>query len=117
MTKGIITLCGSTRFKQEFDFMNSALTKAEYIVLSVGTFVRDEYHDPNKPETIALKKRLDAIHLEKIAISRCIVVLNKDGYIGESTRHEMDYARSINLPIYFLEGDFAHRSYKELLQF
>lgn len=52
----IITLCGSTRFKAEFERMNRELTLAGHVVISVGVFghaddiplTRDQKHRVEK---------------------------------------------------------------------
>lgn len=98
-----ITLCGSTKFPEAFAEVNSSLTKKLYLVYSVGTFVRKEYHDENNPEAIKLKIELDKLHKQKINRSFAIVVLNKNGYIGTSTKSEIDYARINGKKIYWLE--------------
>lgn len=124
MSRGIITLCGSTQFPEAFQKVNAELTKADYIVLSVGTFERKEYHS-DTPEAKKLKERLDMLHKEKISISRAIVVLNVGKYIGLSTWSEINYAEGLKLSIFFLERDkiddienyyFSHAgNYRDLL--
>jgi hypothetical protein len=104
--KGIITLCGSTKFPEAFKEANAVLTKSDWIVLSIGTVVRQEYHDENNPKALALKERLDRLHKEKIAISQGIVVLNVNGYYGSSTKSEIEYARKLGKAVYWLNPDF-----------
>ncbi len=48
---------------------------------------------------------LDELHKRKIDLADEVLVLNVGGYIGESTRSEIDYARSLNMPIRYLEGE------------
>lgn len=102
--KGIITLCGSTKFPEAFKEANAALTKSDWIVLSIGTVVRKEYHDETNPTAYALKQRLDALHKEKIDLSQAIVVLNVNDYVGTSTQSEIDHARKRGKPIYWLNN-------------
>jgi len=52
-------------------------------------------------ERAELKQRLDTLHLRKIDLADEILVLNQDGYIGESTRREIDYAASLGKPVRF----------------
>ena len=91
MSEGIITLCGSTRFFKLFDEMNYRLTMRDYIVLSIGCHTN---HDSclGVVEIEGAKQMLDRLHKEKISMSDAILVLDKDGYIGESTRSEINYA-------------------------
>ncbi len=86
----IITLCGSTRFKDEFIAANFLHTMMGYIVLSVGWFghADSEIYLPTELE----KTMLDELHFRKIDISDEIFVINKDQYIGYSTRREIAYA-------------------------
>lgn len=84
----IITLCGSTRFKDEFERINKELTLAGNIVISVGCFghAGDVFTDEQKI-------MLDDIHKAKIDLADEIFVINVGGYIGNSTRSEIEYAR------------------------
>ena len=85
----VITLCGSTRFKKEFEEVNKKLTLEGNIVISVGCFGHsgDVFSDEQKI-------MLDDIHKRKIDMADEIFVINKDGYIGSSTRSEIEYAKS-----------------------
>jgi len=46
---------------------------------------------------------LDTLHLRKIDLADEVFVVNKDGYIGDSTRHEIEYAQSKGKPVRYLE--------------
>ena len=88
--KGIITLCGSTRFYETFLEINNKLTAKGYIVLSIGVVKSKAVMlDKSDPE---LEKMLDALHREKILMSDSIFVIDFDGYIGESTKGEIEFA-------------------------
>ena len=84
----IITLCGSTKFKQEFLNVNKWLTLQGNVVISVGLFGQID-NEPISPEEKIL---LDEIHKVKIDLANEIFVINVDGYIGKSTKSEMEYA-------------------------
>lgn len=91
----IITLCGSTRFRKEYEEVNAELTLKGHIVFSVGLFgkeVDDVGKDGNTPLTLYQKNLLDSVHLAKIKLSDEIYVINVDGYIGKSTKREIEYA-------------------------
>lgn len=97
----VITLCGSTRFKEEFLNEQKRLTLAGNIVISVGLFGHagdDEVWNSNT------KEMLDDMHKRKIDMADEIFVINKNGYIGESTRSEIEYARKTNKKINYLEN-------------
>lgn len=99
--KGIITLCGSTRFVKEFEEARLWLTIEDWIVLTVGGFLHGD-KDPNVRELLAgHKEQLDRLHKEKIAMSDYILVLDVNGYIGESTRSEIEYAEKLQKKIYY----------------
>lgn len=94
----IITLCGSSRFKREIELANETLTMQGHIVLAPGVF----HHADNKDLTTEEKIRLDNLHKQKINMSDAIFVVNLDGYIGESTFSEIDWAERMKKEIFFL---------------
>lgn len=55
-------------------------------------------------EQAGLKNILDELHFRKIDLSEEIFVINKNGYIGESTRNEIEYAESLGKPVQYLES-------------
>ena len=83
----VITLCGSTKFKNEFEQKNKELTLAGNIVISVGLFGHS-----GDIITAYQKLMLDDLHKRKIDMADAIYVINKDGYIGRSTLSEIKYA-------------------------
>lgn len=93
----VITLCGSTRFKKEFIEVQKKLTLKGHIVISVGLFGHsgdDEVWDGMEEGTFTkTKEMLDDMHKRKIDMADEIYVINKGGYIGESTRSEIEYAK------------------------
>ena len=97
----VITLCGSTRFKDEFETVQKKLALQGNIVISVGFFS----HWENKDDYILPKTRkmLDDIHKRKIDISDSIFVINVGGYIGEGTKSEIEYALSHGKEVKYLE--------------
>lgn len=93
----VITLCGSARFKQAFREMEMKLTKLGYAVFSLGFFEKSEGIEIT-PEEAQL---FGEIHLKKIDLADEIFVIDVDGYIGESTQQEIDYAKAQNKIIYY----------------
>lgn len=96
----VITLCGSTKFKDEFLKQQKRLTLEGNIVISVGLF---GHSGDGEVWTGNTKEMLDKIHLAKIDMSDGIFVINKDGYIGESTKREIAYAIGIGKDVKYLE--------------
>jgi len=96
----VITLCGSTRFKDAFLEAQKRLTLAGNIVISVGLF---GHSGDEEVWTEGTKEMLDDMHKRKIDMADGIYVINVGGYIGQSTRSEIDYARSKGKAITYLE--------------
>ena len=96
----VITLCGSTRFKDEFLATQKRLTLEGNIVISVGLF---GHSGDNEVWTEGTKAMLDEMHLRKIDMADEIFVINVGGYIGESTRSEIAYAKSQGIGVRYLE--------------
>jgi hypothetical protein len=96
----VVVLCGSTRFKATWRHYEKSLTHDGFIVLSVGDLGTHE--GVNEPIDPALKERLDELHKRKIDMADRVFVLNVDGYIGQSTRSEIEYAEWFEKPIDYL---------------
>ena len=96
----VITLCGSTRYKDEFLAVLENLTLAGNIEMLPGYFGHQEGAIPISE---AVKENLDALHKKKIDMSDIIYVINKDGYIGESTKSEIAYALAHNKEVLYYE--------------
>lgn len=90
-----LTLCGSTRFQEDYEIWNRTLTLKGHVVYSVAVF-REEYAES--------KVVLDLVHLRKIMESDAIVVVGSDDgrtpYLGESTRREVMWAAMLGKTIY-----------------
>jgi hypothetical protein len=97
----VITLCGSTKFRKEFEDVMREETLKGNLVFSVGLFGHSEGMNMSSP----LKKMLDKLHFRKIDMSDEIFVINPNGYIGLSTCDEIYYALSQGKTVRFLEGD------------
>ena len=97
----IITLCGSTKFKDDFIRVQKELTLKGYIVISVGLFGHSGDDEVWKENT---KEMLDDMHKHKIDMADSIYVINKDGYIGDSTKSEIEYAKKHNKEIKYMES-------------
>lgn len=97
----VITLCGSTRFKDKFIETRKKLTLEGNIVLSPEVFGHSGDTEALSEET---KKMLDDLHLAKIDLSSEIYVINVGGYIGESTSREIEYAKSKNKIVKYYEA-------------
>ncbi len=103
----IVTLCGSTRFYEAFQRANYEETMAGNMVFSVGFVVHSakQAHGEDIGCTDEQKAKLDELHLAKIDASDEVLILNCGGYIGPSTRRELDHARALGLVVRFLEPE------------
>jgi hypothetical protein len=95
----VITLCGSTKFREEFMAEQKRLTLEGNIVISVGLFGHSGDTEVWLEET---KTMLDDMHKRKIDMADEIFVINVGGYIGESTKSEIEYAIRTGKPVKYL---------------
>lgn len=104
----VVTLCGSTRFKEQFMDAQKRLTLAGYIVISVGLFGHagdQEVWDGMDEGTLSkTKEMLDDMHKRKIDMADEIYVINVGGYIGDSTRSEIQYAEEHGKPVRYYQN-------------
>lgn len=94
----IITLCGSLNFKDKM------MEVAENLALDGNCVITPVY--PTKDNYSRTDKQLENLkeaHLKKIELSDAIYVINVNGYIGESTKNEIEYAKSLNKEVMYLE--------------
>ena len=96
----IITLCGSIKFKDEFMKVQEKLTLDGNIVLTPNFFsnIKKEEID------LETKKMLYEMHRQKIDMSNEIYVINFGGYIGESTKNEIEYAKTKGKKVSYMES-------------
>ena len=103
----VVTLCGSTRFKEQFMEAQKRLTLEGYIVISVGLFGHagdQEVWDGMDEGTLSkTKEMLDDMHKRKIDMADEIYVINVGGYIGDSTRSEIQYAEAHGKPVRYYQ--------------
>lgn len=98
----VVTLCGSTRFKEEINRANAQLTLQGKIVISLGLFGQTDLPDWDWSTDSTVKIMLDQLHKRKIDLADSIFVVNVDGYIGESTASEIAYARRTHKKVTYL---------------
>lgn len=96
----IITLCGSTRFKDEFIAEKKRLTLEGNIIISVGLF---GHSGDNEVWSESTKEMLDDMHKSKIDLADEIFVINPGGYIGSSTKSEIEYAKKTGKAVKYSE--------------
>jgi hypothetical protein len=101
----IICLCGSTRFISIWNHYRQQLTCAGYIVLAIEVVTTQTRGSDPQHTDPARKNRLDELHKRTIDLADEVLILNVGGYIGLSTRSEINYARRHGKPIRFLEPE------------
>ncbi len=105
MNHKIVTICGSLRFEQ------AMMHAAAMLELRDNCLVIQCVYPPDKTRdlTAAEHARLGELHLRKIEISDAVFIVNVGGYIGESTREEIEYARSLHKEILYLEPPVSEK--------
>lgn len=125
----VVTLCGSTRFRPHFEYVNQLLTLQGVAVFSCGVW--GSVTTSAQPDTVRRtvteqeKAKLDELHLRKIDMSDYIVVIDVGGYVGESTQREIEYALSKGKPVAWWSKDIdlmeptpdTEREYGALVKF
>jgi hypothetical protein len=102
----VVTLCGSMRFAEAFQRLEAELTLAGHVVLRPASL------EPSRELDTEDRARLGRLHLQKVAMADEVLVVNVGGYVGESTRREIEHARSLGVAVRFLEPapvDLQHR--------
>lgn len=102
----VVCLCGSTKFKDVFAKVNFEETMKGHIVLSVGSYMHADKVILRDEE----KEFLDDLHKRKIDLADEIFVINVGGYIGESTRSEIQHAIATGKDVRYLEDPFKQDS-------
>lgn len=101
----IICLCGSTRFIELFAIKTWELEREGFIVLGCTLLPMWYCNTPDHfGEATGTKEQCDELHKRKIDLADEVFVLNVDGYIGESTRSEIEYAAAHGKPVRYLES-------------
>ena len=104
----VITLCGSTKFKEQFIRIQKELTLKGNIVISVGLFGHsgdnEVWENMDEGTLTKTKEMLDDMHKRKIDMADEIFVINVNGYIGDSTKSEIEYAKKHGKKVNYLEN-------------
>lgn len=104
----IITLVGSTRFKEAHEIAMMHLTLLGHIVIPCGLYGHHDSPSGSRhltsdgDEMTETKQRLDALHLRKIEEAHAIFVVNVGGYVGSSTEREIEYAQRYRKKIFWI---------------
>ncbi len=100
MKRKVVTLCGSIRFWNKIQEMSEKLElENEYVVIGIIP------HTMDRDLTEYEKDLLGELHKIKIDLSDSIFVVNVNGYIGESVKNEIEYAKKRGKEIIYLENN------------
>ena len=103
----VVTLCGSTRFREQFMQAQKDLTLQGNIVISVGLYGHagdsEVWENMDEGTLTKTKEMLGDMHKRKIDMSDEIFVINVNGYIGDSTKSEIKYAKETGKIVNYLE--------------
>ena len=93
----IETVCGSIKFSREMmKYRDEQLSNGNWVLIPENMELDAQMND-------TIKAKMDILHKSKIDVADTVLIWNRNGYIGKSTRSELDYAQRINKPVTFLE--------------
>lgn len=92
----IICLCGSMKFKTDFDRVAKEQTLKGRIILTLAFFDGEELESEQRT-------LLQHLHRHKIKMSDEILVINPEGYIGEATQNDIEFALNLGKRVEYLE--------------
>ncbi len=93
----IITVCGSYKFKKEMTEITEKMALKGNCMLTPIELSRSKKEDYTEKEA----SMIDKMHKEKIRLADAILVVNVGGYIGSSTKSEIELAKSLNKEILY----------------
>ncbi len=100
MKRKVVTLCGSVRFWDKIQEVAEKLELEDgYVVIGLTPHVMERNLTANENEL------LGKLHIHKIDLADAIFVINVDGYIGESVKREIAYAKEKRKEILYLENN------------
>jgi len=95
----IMTICGSVRFYDDMLKWACHFSKSGYVIMMPHCFQHDHFHNVSAGQD--QKYMLDLLHFRKIALSEYVFIVDKDGYIGESTSREIRVAKKLGKEILY----------------
>ena len=109
-TVPVVCICGSTRFADEHAIARWMLERTGKHICVMINYLPAWYaeeqgwngHD-HFGEASGTKDALDELHKRKIDLCDWVLVVAPEGYIGSSTRAEIEYAESLGRPVRYVE--------------
>ena len=94
----VITVCGSLKFyKEMMEITEKMELQGNCMLVPIYNPSKANKDDFTEEEALML----DEMHKEKIKLSDAILVVNVNGYIGSSTKSEIEFAKSLNKEIIY----------------
>lgn len=93
----VITVCGSYKYKKEMTEITEKMALKGNCMLTPIELSKPKKEDYTEEEA----KMIDKMHKEKIKLADAILVVDVDGYIGSSTKSEIEYAKSLNKEVLY----------------
>ncbi len=94
----IITVCGSLRFyKEMMEITEKIELEGNLMLVPIYNPARPNKDDFTEEEALML----DKMHKERIKLADAILVVNVNGYIGNSTNKEIEYAKSLDKEVIY----------------
>ncbi len=119
MKPKVITLCGSSKYVDVMAAIGWFLERDEGAI-AIGLHLMPIWYTKGKiPNHLAehegVAEQMDKLHLCKIDLSDEIFVVNRNDYIGESTKKEINHAESKGIPIRWYTSDPIGRKVEEII--
>ena len=107
----IIAVCGSVKFKDEMlEYRDEQMKNGKWVLLPENMDVDIQKIDDQ------VKKEMDKLHFRKIDCADKVLIWNRGGYVGESTKKEYEYAKSHNKDIEFIESIKQETDVKKMIK-
>lgn len=93
----IITVCGSLKYQNEIMKITEEMALQGNCMLSIIYPTKADISSYTKKEI----QLLGQMHKERIKLSDAILVVDIDNYVGNATKSEIEYAKSLNKEIIY----------------
>ena len=105
-SRSVVCLSGSSRFVGQGAVLAWEMEKRGHVAMGMN-LLPDWYPDvqeDHQAESEDVAPILDRVHLRKIELADCLVVMDFNGYIGRSTSVEIAYASGLGKPVHYVGG-------------
>lgn len=104
--KGTVTLCGSTKYFEQCMEINRRMTFQGWVVLMCGSWGHS-YHKNAPNDGNHDYSKVKKLHFTKMLISDAIIIVSdKTGYYGDSTKAEIKFAEYHKIPVFYFDGEY-----------